>query len=364
MGARCSNSNGAHCHNVAQTTDGLPAFLYLRPCPENLRADVPFDTTTLADGSHHLVVSVTNAAGNSTVALDRKVTVDNHTKGAEAPTNSPAGQGPQSTEQHAQPIQIPSKWRARPRSRGTAAQQRHERLGGGSVAGALERHREAQLAGSYGRAQSVSGRLTTPAGPPIGGAVMQVLSTPAYERAPTRALGTARTAANGAFSFRVPASTPSARLTFAYSAQRPGRPRRHRLAAAHGSGQSQLANSPAHDQQDGTIVFSGTLSGGPLPPGGKQLVLEARTLSGQWRQFQVLEHRKGVGTVRLTASAWRARSTTSSGRSHAGGRFPLRPGGFERGVGTRAVSGPLGPRREPDVVQRATRRAAAKTGMR
>ena len=71
---------------MGQTTDGLPAFLYLQPVSAALSADVPFDTTTLTDGTHHLVVSVTNAAGNSTVALDRNVTVQNHTKGVEAPT--------------------------------------------------------------------------------------------------------------------------------------------------------------------------------------------------------------------------------------------------------------------------------------
>ncbi|MFZ2112985.1 MAG: hypothetical protein WAU77_04555 [Solirubrobacteraceae bacterium] len=302
VGATVLNSNGAHCQNVAQTTDGLPAFLYLRPCPENLRADVPFDTTTLADGSHHLVVSVTNAAGNSTVALDRNVTVKNDTKGAEAPTNpSPEGQGPQSTEQHAQPIQI------LPQVAGTApvpAVQPPNNGTNASAAAALRVRWSAtakpSLAGSYGRAQSVSGRLTTPAAAPIGGAVIEVFDTPAYERAPTRALGTARTAANGAFSFRVPASTPSARLTFAYSAQL-GAPAPAVTASLRLTVPASLSLriAPRTTSQDGRIVFSGTLRGALLPPGGKQLVLEARTLSGQWRQFQVLSTAKG-GMYRAT----------------------------------------------------------------
>ncbi|MGA9874285.1 MAG: hypothetical protein WBQ21_00565, partial [Solirubrobacteraceae bacterium] len=72
------DENGGRCRDVGQTTDGLPAFLYLQPCPSSLNADIPFDTTTLTDGTHHLVVAVTNAAGNSTVALDRRITVSNH----------------------------------------------------------------------------------------------------------------------------------------------------------------------------------------------------------------------------------------------------------------------------------------------
>ncbi len=302
VGATVLASNGGHCQNVAQTTDGLPAFLYLQPCPASLRADVPFDTTALTDGTHHLVVSVTNAAGNSTVALDRNVTVQNHTKGVEAPTSpSPEGQQPQSTEQHAQPIQITPAVTSsaqvptvQPQNNGTNA----------TPAAALQVRwsatAKASLAGSYGRAETVSGRLTTPTGTPIGGAVVQVFDTPAYERAPTRALGTARTAANGSFSFRVPASTPSARLTFAYSAQL-GAP----APSVTGSLQLTVPASlslkiaPRTTQRGGRIVFSGTLRGAPLPPGGKQLVLEARSLSGQWRQFQVLSTAKG-GSYRAT----------------------------------------------------------------
>ncbi len=302
VAATVLSSSGGHCQNVAQTTDGLPAFLYLQPCPAGLRADVPFDTTTLTDGTHHLVVSVTNAAGNSTVALDRNVTVQNQTKGVDQPTApSPEGQGPQSTEQHAQPIQITPVITntapvstVQPQNNGTNATKQ----------AALQVHwsatAKAALAGRYGRAEAVSGRLTTPTAAPIGGATVQVFDTPMYERAPTRALGAARTAANGSFSFRVPASTPSARLTFAYSAQL-GAP----APSVTGSLQLTVPASlslkiaPRATRRGGRIVFSGKLRGAPLPPGGKQLVLEARSLSGQWRQFQVLSTAKG-GVYRAT----------------------------------------------------------------
>ncbi len=120
-------------------------------------------------------------------------------------------------------------------------------------------------------------------------AVVQVFDTPSYERAPTRSLGTAITTTNGSFGFRVPASTPSARLTFAYSAQL-GAPTPNVMASLQLRVPASLSLkiAPRTTRRGGRIVFSGKLRGAPLPPGGKQLVLEARTLSGQWRQFQTL----------------------------------------------------------------------------
>jgi hypothetical protein len=50
-----------------------------------------------------------------------------------------------------------------------------------------------------------------------------------------------------------------------------------------------------------TIVFTGTLHGAPVPPGGKQLVLEASS-GGEWIQFRTLD-------------------TTAKGRYHASYRF-------------------------------------------
>jgi hypothetical protein len=302
VAATVLSSNGGHCQNVGQTTDALPAFLYLRPCPGSLRADVPFDTTTLTNGTHHLVVSVTNAAGNATVALDRNVSVKNDTKGVEAPTAlSPEGQQPQSTEQHAQPIQItPAVTNTAPvptvgpQNNGTNASQQ----------AALQVHwsatAKAALASAYGRAETVTGRLTAPTGAPIGKAAVEVFDTPTYERAPTRVLGTAKTEANGTFSFRVPPSSPSARLTFAYSAQQ-GMPAPSVTASLQLTVLASLSLkiAPRTTQRAGRIVFSGRLRGTPLPPGGKQLVLEARTLGGPWRQFQVLTTAKG-GAYRAT----------------------------------------------------------------
>jgi hypothetical protein len=277
------DEDGGRCRNVGQTTDGLPAFLYLQPCLPSLNADLPFDTDALADGTHHLVVSVTNAAGDSTVALDRRITVLNHPSVPTTPQQpSPEGQGPTGVAKN------------EPSPSSTTASQPHGDNGTNASAGATLRVRwsataHASLAGAYGRAQTVLGRLTAPDGAAIGGASVQVLSTPSFQGAQTLALATARTAADGSFRVRLPAATPSSRITFAYAS--------HSGQAAPDVTAALILTVPARLSLDvaprvshagGTIHFHGTLAGGPLPPGGKQLVLEARTPGGSWRQFQAL----------------------------------------------------------------------------
>jgi hypothetical protein len=270
------SDNEGHCRDVGQTTDGLPAFLYLQPCAPSLTVDLPFDTTTLADGSHHLAVSVTNASGSSTVVLDRKVTVSNH------PVVSPPPSQPSLGPANGTPASAGATLRVR---------------------WAATAH--ASLAGSYGRAQVVLGHLFAPSGAPIAGALVQVLSTPSFQGARALALATASTAANGSFRVRVPASTPSSRLTFAYSSHL-AQPSPDVIAtlALTVPAQLVLRVAPHISHIGGTIAFAGTLLGAPLPPGGKQLVLEARAPNGPWRQFQVL-------------------STASHGRFHATYRFRL-----------------------------------------
>ncbi len=288
--------SSSHCHDVGQATDGLPAFLYLQPCASSLSADLPFDTTSLSDGTHHLVVSVTNAAGNSTVALDRKIKVANH-----PPAPEPGGSETQSSKSGGGETPAVSPPLAQGPGNAVTQEQRSQPPATGQSQTALipasppvltvhwAAGGRAARVSSYGRAQSVSGRLTAASGAPIGGATVQVLSTPAFQGAHTRTLARVRTRAQGTFAVRLPPSTPSTRLTFAYSAD---------PAQATPSVTAQLTLAvparvslnvvPRVSHVDGTIAFSGSLPGGPLPPGGKQVILEAQTLHGPWRQFQVL----------------------------------------------------------------------------
>jgi hypothetical protein len=283
------DENGGRCHDVGQTTDGLPAFLYLQPCPPSLNADLPFDTTALTDGTHHLVVTVTNAAGNSTVALDRKITVANHPLVSSPPQQTPTqqqpsseGQGPATVAKNdpspqINPIPQTGSDNGTNASVGATLQVRWD----------LTAHQS--LIGAYGHSQTVVGRLAAPDGAAIGSAAVQVLSTPTFQGAPTHALATVLTAADGSFRVRLPAATPSSRLTFAYSSHSgqlaPDVTATLELSVA---ARMTLRVTPRTSHAGGTIRFAGTLLGSPLPPGGKQLVLEARTTHGSWRQFEVL----------------------------------------------------------------------------
>lgn len=278
-GTTLIDENGGHCRDVGQTTDSLPAFLYLQPCKSAVTADLPFDTRTVADGTHHLVVSVTNAAGNSTVALDRKISVLNHL-GSSAVTGS-------STPPNPLP---PNGINASPGARL-------------SVRWSSTAH--TALLAPYGRTHTLRGRLTAPDGSPIAGATLQVLCTPAYQGASPRSLAPVRTSTDGSFRVRVPSSTPSSRITLAYSSHS-GQASPDVTAALTLTVPASLSLrvTPTVSQVGGTIAFTGALHGAPLPRGGKQLVLEARAPNTPWRQFRVL-------------------STLSHGRYRATYRFRL-----------------------------------------
>lgn len=276
------DENGGRCRDLGGTGDGLPAFLYLQPCASSVSADVPFDTTGLSDGTHHLLVAVTDAAGNSTVVLDRKIDVANHPSqllpGAGQGASGAAGQVAPGAGQA-----IPALGPAN----GTPA----------SAAASLSAHWSSSahtaLSARFGSAHTVSGRLLAPGGAPIVGAQVQAQFLPACLGARALALAAARTGANGAFTLRLPASLPSGRLTLAYSAHS-GQvsPDVTAALALTVPASLSLRVSPRSSHAGGTIRFSGNLHGTPLPRGGKQLVLEARAAGAgshsPWRQFRVL----------------------------------------------------------------------------
>jgi hypothetical protein len=271
------DENGGRCRDVGGTGDGLPAFLYLQPCAGGVSADLPFDTTALADGTHHLVVAVTDAAGNSVVALDRKIDVANHPP---APPPAPSQLGSPA------PPPPASGALASGAANGTPA----------SAAAALSAHwaggSRSALTARLGGARTVTGRLLAPGGTPIAGATVQARFLPACLGAQPRQLAAARTGADGAFALRLPASLPSGRLTLSYSA-RVGQavPDVTSALTLTVPASLRLSVTPGVSRAGGTIRFAGALRGGPLPSGGKQIVLEARAPRGPWRQFEVLSTR-------------------------------------------------------------------------
>lgn len=251
------DDNGGRCHDVGGTSDGRPAFEYVQPCKPSVSVDVPFDTTRVSDGAHHLIVSAIDAAGNSAPVLDRAITV----------ANPPPVGAPNGTNASAQ----------------------------ANLAAAWVGSQKTRVAGGYGHAHTIAGRLTAPGGTPIAGAEIDCTAIPAYQGARAVAMACPRTGANGRFAVRVAGSVGSRTIRLAYRAHigdaLPAATRTLGLIVRAGV---RLRVSPHTTRVGRRIRFTGALQGGPIPRGGKQVVLEARSPGGPWIEFDVVRtNRKG-----------------------------------------------------------------------
>ncbi len=259
------NENGGHCRNVGQTTDELPAFLYTQPCPQSLSADVSLNTTSLSNGSHHLVVNVIDAAGNSAVVLDRTITVANS---GGAGYTGPIGPG--------SPLAL------RGATNGTNASDQAK------LSAHWVRTSKAALTSRYGERQRITGLLTTSTGQPISSASLDVSEVPADQGAKAVPLARTSTGPTGAWTLTLPANNPSSTISFAYRSHVndtiPVATTALKLSVHAGL---TLHISPHTTSVGRKIHFSGTLHGTPIPPGGKQLELEASS-GGEWIQFNTI----------------------------------------------------------------------------
>jgi hypothetical protein len=250
------DENGGRCREASPAADGLHAFLYVKPCPASVTANVGLDTTRFANGAHHLVVSVLDAAGNSATVLERQVTFQNVGQGAANGTN--------------------------PSSQAT-------------LAARWAKTSKAALTSPFGQAQTVVGRLTGPGGAPIAAAAIDVSAIAAYTGAHTVAMSSVRTDAGGNFIVRVPGGVSSRTIQLAYRSHLgdalPAVARTLTLRVRAGIS---IRVSPRVTGVGETIRFRGRLRGGPVPREGKQLVLEARSPGSRWIQFDdVLTDAKG-----------------------------------------------------------------------
>jgi hypothetical protein len=248
------DDNGGRCRDVGQTGDGLAAFLYVQPCEQAVSVDVPFDTTRVSDGAHHLIVSVVDAAGNAAPVLDRTITVANPTP--------PGVPGPANGTNASAQATLTTSWR------GT---------------------RKARVVSAYGHAPTIAGRLTGPGGVAIGGAQIDVLDTPAYAGAKPIALPGAHTTASGSFSVRLPRGVASGRIAFAYREHLgDALPVATRTLVVSVRAGIALKIAPRTASVGRSIFFTGRLHGTPIPRDGKQLVLEARSSGSGWIEFDVI----------------------------------------------------------------------------
>jgi hypothetical protein len=285
--------DGGRCRDLGGTSDGLAAFLYTQPCPAAVSVDLPFDTTGISNGSHHLLVSVLDASGNATPVVDRQVTVAN----AGAPGGSPGetvggsgsgGPGGANGAPGGSPGVVSQAVVGSANGTGASAQ--------AVLTAAWRGHGGERLVGHYGAARVVEGRLTDPGGAPIAGAQIAVEELPAYVGAKLRTLSTPRTGSDGRWHLALPRGIASGELRISYRAHLgdalPAATSTLTLSVRAGIA---LRIAPHVTRAGRDIRFGGRLLGGPVPAGGKQLVLEARSPGGRWLEFHVIRGSAGRG---------------------------------------------------------------------
>jgi hypothetical protein len=257
------------CKEVSVPAEDGPAFLSAEPCPSTTNGRVSLDTTKLSNGTHHLLVEVTDAAGNATAVLSKTIEVANGSA-------QNAGSSQQSTSS-------------------TAVVQLTGSLPNGTPASAYpalsarwKQTRNATLTGAFDKAQTITGRLTGPSGNTIADAAIELTARKSYGGAPSIALGSATTNAQGEFSFRLSKQSASQRIALSYSPTLGGQPVITQTLALRVPSAVKLNVTPGSVGAGETIRLQGRILGTPIPPGGKQVVLEARSQGSRWLQFLVL----------------------------------------------------------------------------
>jgi hypothetical protein len=201
-------------------------------------------------------VSVVDTAGNSAPVLDREIDVNNP-----VPPVPPQPPQPNGTNASTQAT-LTARWASTTKARLTRV---------------------------WGKEETIAGRLTAPGGVPIVGASIDLNATPQYTGAKPLTMASPKTGPDGRFAVSLPRGESSRTLTFAYRAHigdaRPVATRTLTLSVKAGVG---LSVAPQTTSVGRSIFFKGVLQGGPLPAGGKQLVLEARSPGGEWIEFDVI----------------------------------------------------------------------------
>jgi hypothetical protein len=287
------NNNGGECVPVG-SSGGALMFDYSQPCRESESVDLPINTTALANGQHTLKVTVEDAAQNSAVVYDETISIAN----PNALTSTPIGSAsPVSPIDPIAPIGPGSSAVERGPANGVNASDE------ATLSARWARTNKAAFTSRYGVRERITGNLTTTAGQPISGALLDVYATPGYEGAQARISDAGlRTEANGQWTLTLPADVSSCALRFAYRSHA-----NDTVAAASATldlnvhAGLALHITPHTASVGRKIYFNGVLHGIPIPPDGKELVLEASS-GGEWVQFDTIH-------------------TDAKGRFHASYRF-------------------------------------------
>ena len=376
------DTNGGRCV-PAGVAGAAMLFDSSQPCRQSESVDAPIDTTAVKDGAHTLKVLVSDAAQNTSIVYDARITTLNAPESLAAPTVSGdastpgsvlhASAGDWSAPAGAGPISYSYSWQrcdhdgqgceTIPYATGpdytpgesdlegtvrvllsasdadgttTAASTPVSSTpdlanGAGASEQATLRLTSAQtLRRAYRRrAFSLTGQLTASGGAPIGNATVEI--TQQQAGSPDSSLiGVARTDADGTFTAAVPAG-PSRRITVGYRAFSADAGYSASITSFEAvEGNVSLAVTPRRTRPTGRIMLRGRVTG-PIPAHGVvvELLVHYR---GRWVPF-------------------RDPTTDRYGRFHipygfqgAEGRFPFRaevPGGQAGFPYSRAISKPV-----------------------
>ena len=255
--------DGSTCRDVA-LDPSLNGYAAAQPCP--LRIDdgsLDVDTSKLPQGRHVVRVLLEDAAGNRT-AIFGPVTRDITASEAIGPGSDPALRGAANGDGASDLARLTAHWGRR-----------------GS---------RTLLVSRFGRTHVVRGRLRTAEGAPISNAAIDMVSkTTAINARELAKRAGPRTATDGTWRVVLPRGVSSRDVTFRY--------RSHvndTIAAATAGVRLRvraglhLTIRPRRARQGQAIRFDGRLLGGPLPRGGKQVVLMARASRGGWVRFNVV----------------------------------------------------------------------------
>ncbi|MGX6446927.1 hypothetical protein ACVU7I_02485 [Patulibacter sp. S7RM1-6] len=282
-----------------------PPYDRQHACPTRLDKQVLVDTTKIANGTHSVEVTATDASGNTATVSRGTVIVDNG--GARGPGIDPNLRGAPIGSYGADDARLQAWWPATARSpsrsrkvqrrckRSKAYRRRHAVACNGRPAS-----RRIRANFSARKATLVRGRLVTPAGDPVIGARIDVLATPSAAGAAAQPVATLQTDATGRFEHRIPVASGSATYTVAWIALS-----RDTVASTATTLKRTVKASttfrarPNRTVKRGrTLTFTGRLRGAAGVRAGNAVAIEANAGSS-WR---------AVRTVRAAADgSWRLR---------------------------------------------------------
>jgi hypothetical protein len=235
-----------------------------QPCPTRIDGGtLDIDTTKLPQGDHSVRIVLEDVSGNRTPIFGpvaRRIAAN----GAIGPGSDPALRGAANGDGASDSAKLTAHWGKR-----------------GS---------RTLLVSRFGRSHVVRGRLRTTDGAPIANAALDVISktTAVNARELVKRSGP-RTGADGAWFVVLPRGVSSRDVTFRYRSHA-----NDTIASASASVRLRvragvrLVVHPLRARTGQAIRFDGRLLGGPLPRGGKQIVLMARASKGGWVRFNVV----------------------------------------------------------------------------